>query len=76
MSEDRVENIMLLQFRRLHDRLDSIEFRMGEQNSRLHALEDHVSGLVVTSMTLTRAVERLQADTGIIKRRLDLVDAE
>ena len=75
MSEDKIENLMLLQFRCLHDRLDSIEYRMGEQNARLHALEDHVSGLVVTSLTLTRAVERLQADMSIVKRRLDLVDA-
>jgi len=75
MSEDRVENIILQQFRRLHDRLDSIEFRLGEQSAELHALEDHVSGLVVSVNSLTTRMDRVENRLDRIERRMELVGA-
>ncbi len=73
MSEDRVENIILLQFRRVHDRFDSIEFRLNEYVARIHALEDHVSGLVVSVASINSSIDRTNTRLERIERSLDLV---
>ena len=72
---DNIENLILEQFRRLDQRLENIENDMGDIKMRIHAVEDHVSTLVMSVTGINHRLDRIENRVSRIEKRLDLTDA-
>ncbi|WCT72301.1 hypothetical protein PQ455_11700 [Sphingomonas naphthae] len=72
---DNVENLVLEHLRRLNSRFDKFELEQMDIKMRLTAVDEHLSGIMMSVAGINNRLDRLEERTGRIERRLDLTDA-
>ncbi len=72
---ENVENLILEQLRRIHQRMDHKDAEDLETKMRLSSIDDHLAGLMTSAAGINGRLDRLEERVGRIERRLDLTDA-
>lgn len=72
---DNVENLILERLRRIDERLGNIEDSMQDMKTRVTALDEHMSGVMISLGALNNRMDRFDERLSRVERRLDLRDA-
>lgn len=72
---DNVENLILERLRRMDDRLLNIENDISELKTRVTAIDEHLSGILIASSGNDTRLDRIDEPLERIERRLDLTEA-
>ena len=72
---DKVESLMLEQFRRLNARLDRSDLEMLDLKMRASSVDEHLAGIMMSVSGINNRLDRLDERVGRIERRLDLTEA-
>ena len=71
---ENVENRILEQLRRIHQRMDRKDAEDLETKMRLSSIDDHLAGLMTSAAGINSRLDRFEERVGRIERRLDLTD--
>ena len=71
---ENVENLILEQFRRIHQRMDRKDAEDLETKLRLSSIDDHLAGTMTSVVGINTRLDRLEERVGRIERRFDLTD--
>ena len=72
---DNVENLILEQLRRIHQRMDRKDAEDLETRMRLSSIDDHLAGMMASFAGINSRLDRMEERVGRIERRLDLTEA-
>lgn len=71
---DEPENLVLIYFRRLDEKLDRVIDDVGDLKVRMTDLEEKVARVDLAIAGINRRMDRVEARLDRIERRLDLVE--
>ena len=69
-------NLVLEHLKRIQERIGGMERRMDSLELRMTSLDEHMRGVQTSITDLGMRMGHVEKDVSLIKRRLDLVDAE
>lgn len=76
MAEIDVANHTIELLKRLNAKMDTFGLDIGDLKLRMSAVEDHLSGLTVSSAGITHRLDRIEGRMDRIERRLELRDGQ
>jgi septal ring factor EnvC (AmiA/AmiB activator) len=69
-------NLMLAILKEIRGDIAEMKQDLADLKLRVHVLEDQYASLAMSMAGLNHRLDRVQADVSLIRRRLDLVDAD
>jgi len=72
---EKVENLVLEQLRRLNQRFDVFELEGVDMKIRMSAVDEHLAGIMMSVAGINSRLDRMDERLGRVERRLELTDA-